>query len=119
VSNGGVYIASRHADWIGQKAAEKGLDQAIVDAAAAGKEALFPSLKDSTGAAVVRATAPITLNGMATPWSVVVTVPEATLFAATSKLTMTGLLIGLLTLLAASAIAYFVGNAVAKPVRRM
>lgn len=119
VSNGGVYIASRHPDWIGQKAAEKGLDQAIVDAAGAGKEALFPSLKDSTGTAVVRATAPIMLNGMATPWSVVVTVPEGTLFAATSKLTVTGLLIGLLTLLAASAIAWFVGNAFARPVRRM
>jgi methyl-accepting chemotaxis protein len=59
------------------------------------------------------------LDGMSTPWSVVVTVPEATLFAATGKLTMAGLVVGGLTLLAAAVIAFFVGNTVAKPIRGM
>ncbi|MGV8998326.1 MAG: methyl-accepting chemotaxis protein [Parvibaculaceae bacterium] len=119
LSNGGLYVASRHAEWGGKPAVGLGLDQGMVDAAKAGEAKVFPVTNDSKGVPVVRATAPILLNGMTTPWSVVVTVPEATLFAATSSLITAGLLTGLLCFLGAGGIAYFVGTATAKPIRGM
>ncbi|HEY4343089.1 MAG TPA: methyl-accepting chemotaxis protein [Parvibaculum sp.] len=119
VSSTGLYVANRNPDSLGKKAIEAGLDKSTLDAAMAGEEKIFPSITNSDGVAVVRATAPVILNGMLTPWSVVVTVPEATLFEANRSLTYAGLLTGLLTFLGAAGIAYFVGNAFAKPIRGM
>jgi len=119
LSNGGLYIASRHAEWLGKSAAGLGLNQEMVDVAKAGTEKVFPAAQDSKGVDVVRATAPINLNGIDTPWSVVVTVPQATLFAARTTLITAGLITGLLCFLGAGLIAWFVGTAVAKPIRGM
>jgi methyl-accepting chemotaxis protein len=118
LSGSGTYVANRHAELIG-KSAENGLTRDLVDDARAGKEALFPDLVNSEGEKVVRATAPVRLNGMATPWSVVVTVPDATVFAANKGLMLTGILTGLFTFVGAVIIALFVGNAVARPIRGM
>ena len=119
LSNGGLYVASRHADWVGKSAVGLGLDQQMVDAAKSGAEKIFPAMADSKGVSVVRATAPIHLNGIETPWSVVVTVPEATLYSANKALITAGLLTGLLCFLGAATIAWFVGIATAKPIRGM
>ncbi len=119
VSNGGLYIASRHADWVGRSAVEKGMDARVAEAAQRGEAKVFPGMKESTGRIAVRATAPVLLNGMATPWSVIVTVPESKLFEVTRNLTLVGIVTGALTLLGAVIFALFVGNALARPIRGM
>ncbi|MCE9648233.1 MAG: HAMP domain-containing protein [Parvibaculum sp.] len=119
ISNTGLYVADHDASRIGKKAYELDLTKDVTDAAMAGEEKLFPSIVNKEGEATVRATAPVILNGMSTPWSVVVTVPEETLFQANKSLILAGLLTGILTFIGAAGVAYFVGNAVAKPIRGM
>ena len=119
LSNAGTYVSSRNAKEIGKTAKETGLDPAILETATTGAEKLFPNIINSEGLSVVRATAPVRINGVETPWSIVVTVPEATLFAANEGLITTGIITGLLTLLGSIVIAYLVGNTVAKPIRAM
>ena len=119
LSNGGLYVADHKAERAGQKAVDIDLTQDIVNAARAGEEKIFTGEVSSSGEHIVRATAPVILNGINTPWSVVVTVPEETLFAANSSLITAGFATGFLCLIAAIAIAWFVGTATAKPIRNM
>tara|TARA_R110000868_G_scaffold63367_1_gene191359 strand:- start:9678 stop:11747 length:2070 start_codon:yes stop_codon:yes gene_type:complete len=119
ISNKGLYVADRDASRIGKNAGEIDIGEAVMKAAANGEEVLFPGETNSKGEIIVRATAPIVLNGIKTPWSVIVTVPEATLFAANRSLIWAGFITGLICFGAAVIIAWFAGASVAKPIRNM
>ncbi len=119
ISNEGIYIANRDASQLGKKAYEVDLEKDVTDAAANGEEKLFSNKTNSKGETIVRATAPIVLDGIKTPWSVVVSVPEASLFVADRGLMTAGILTGLLCFGVAVVIAMFAGSSVAKPIRHM
>jgi methyl-accepting chemotaxis protein len=119
LSHEGLYVADQQIDRAGKKADEIDLVKEITEATKNGEEKIITGEVNSDGESVVRAVAPVHLNGLDTPWAVVVTVPEATLYATNRALITAGILTGLLCFLGAGVIAWFVGTATAKPIRGM
>lgn len=119
LSNGGLYVAERHEDRAGQPAVEFGMSPEVIETVARQEGAVFPDLQNSAGENVVRAVAPIDLYGIDKDWAVVVTVPEARVFAATNRLLVTSAVVAVLVIALAGAVAWYLARTISTPIQGM
>ncbi|MDQ0505069.1 methyl-accepting chemotaxis protein [Xanthobacter agilis] len=111
-----LWIANDDPDLLGKPVKDATL-RSLVDAVKTGGRAEAETA-DAAGPVSVMATA-VTLPGVSERWVLVMSVPEATLFAAVADIRNKLLLTALVTLAVILALVFFGAEALARPIRRM
>ncbi|WP_052379117.1 methyl-accepting chemotaxis protein [Tepidicaulis marinus] len=119
LSNGGLYVAERNEERAGKPAVEFGMSPEVMESVARQENAVFTDLQNSAGDNVVRAVATIDLYGIDKDWAVVVTVPEARVFAATNRLLVTSAIVAVLVIALAGAVAWYLARTISNPILGM
>ncbi|KIX13674.1 methyl-accepting chemotaxis protein [Dethiosulfatarculus sandiegensis] len=117
ITDSGMIVAHPQEDLMGKNISELGLGKQYQEVIKQGKTRLLTHESAVTGEISYLVIAPIPLGDAKQPWSVVVSVPQDAVLAATQKTLHFSIMVALIALLAVSVVVFLVARTVATPIQ--